>query len=180
MRRLSLLSSLLLVLVIGSTADAGIVQYDSTFEADGPYKFTWHHKVWSEDSIFCTGGYFEQQDIDLDDLEYEEPQMTWDQGSWSSDDGNAQLYYMSSEYLGNGLHIGHYVVWGRNLNGQTLGDDLPDYVHTCLSDDDDAEEPGGGGAGGEPVPEPGTLVLMGLGAVAAGMAKRRKRNRAST
>ena len=37
----------------------------------------------------------------------------------------------------------------------------------------------GGGAGGEPIPEPGTLALLGLGAAAAGLAKRRRQKRAA-
>ena len=37
----------------------------------------------------------------------------------------------------------------------------------------------GSGAGGEPIPEPGTLALLGLGAAAAGLAKRRRQKRAA-
>ena len=40
-------------------------------------------------------------------------------------------------------------------------------------------DPLGGGAGGEPIPEPGTLALLGLGAAAAGLAKRRRQKRAA-
>ena len=179
MRGLSFLVPLFVVLVIGSTADAGIVHYESSFEADGPNKFSWKHKVWSEDSVFCTGGYFEKRDIDLNDLDYGEHQVSFDHGSWTSEDGNAKLHYMSSHYSGNGLHLGHYVVWGRNLNGYELGEDTPDYVRQCLDHGGDEYEPTGGGSGTEPVPEPGTLALMGLGAAAAGMAKRRRQKRAA-
>ena len=46
-------------------------------------------------------------------------------------------------------------------------------------DDTGGEHTGGEHTGGERIPEPGTLALLGLGAAAAGLTKRRRQKRAA-
>ena len=66
--------------------------------------------------------------------------------------------------------------WKVTFIDRIAEEDGTDLISWSLSGDSD---PLGGGAGGEPIPEPGTLALLGLGAAAAGVAKRRRQKRAA-